>query len=50
MGRGERDREIEMEIEGRDIEIGGRDRETRDIADNKNPKQSWVAQLVYYNS
>jgi hypothetical protein len=38
-------------IEGRNIEIEGRDIETekpRDRADNKNPKQSWVAQLVYY--
>jgi hypothetical protein len=37
-------------MEGRDIVIGGRDIETekqRDIADNKNPKQSWVVQLVY---
>jgi hypothetical protein len=49
-----RDREIDRrdrEIEGRDREIEGREIETekqRDRADNKNPKQSWVAQLVYY--
>jgi hypothetical protein len=38
----------DIEIEGRDIEIEGRDIETekqRNRADNKNPKQSWVAQL-----
>jgi hypothetical protein len=38
-------------MEGRDIVIGGRDIETekqRDIADNKNPKQSWVVQLLLY--
>ena len=33
------------EIEGRDIEIKGR----RDRADNKNPEQSRVAQLVLNN-
>ena len=50
-----RNRKIEgrdIEIEGRDIEIEGRDIETEkqsDRAGNKNPKQSWVAQLVYYN-
>ena len=41
----------DIEIEGRDIEIEGRDIETekqRNRADNKNPKQSWVAQLVTY--
>ncbi len=61
-GRGERETEIEgrdreiggrnREIHGRDIEIEGRDIETekqRNGADNKNPKQSWVAQLVQYN-
>jgi hypothetical protein len=39
--RGER----EKEIEGSDGEIDGRNRkiEGRDLADNKNPKQSWVA-------
>ncbi len=51
-----RDREIEgrnIEIEGRNIEIERRDIETekpRDRADNKNPKQSWVAQLVINKS
>ncbi len=38
------------EIQGRDIEIEGRYIETekqRNGADYKNPKQSWVAQLVY---
>jgi hypothetical protein len=42
-------RERETEIDGRDREIEGRDIETekqRDRAGNKNPKQSWVAQLV----
>ncbi len=53
-----RNRKIEGEIEGRDREIvgrngkiEGRDIETekqRDRADNKNPMQSWVAQLVFY--
>jgi hypothetical protein len=32
----------DREIEGRDIET----EKQRDRADNKNPKQSWVAQLV----
>jgi uncharacterized protein (DUF3084 family) len=54
-----RDREIDgrnkkiegrdREIDGRNRKIEGRDKETekqRDTADNKNPKQSWVAQLV----
>jgi hypothetical protein len=47
-----RDRKIEgreREIDGRNRKIEGRDTETekqRDRADNKNPKQSWVAQLV----
>jgi hypothetical protein len=54
-GRGER----ETEKDGRDREIDGRNRKTewrdietekqRDRADNKNSKQSWVAQLVYDN-
>jgi hypothetical protein len=40
------------EIDGRNKKIEGRDIETekqRDRADNKNPKQSWVAQLVINN-
>jgi hypothetical protein len=41
-GRGERDCDRGLEIEGRDIET----EKKRDRADNKNPKQSWVAQLV----
>ena len=41
-GKGKR----ESEIEGRDIET----EKQRDRADNKNPKQSWVAQLVINNS
>jgi hypothetical protein len=39
-----------MEIDGRNRRTEGRDIETekqRDRADNKTPKQSWVAQLVY---
>ncbi len=45
--RGERHRDRwekykEREIEGKDIET----QKQRDRADNKNPKQSWVAQLV----
>ena len=57
-----RDREIDgrnRKIEERDMEIDGRNRKTewrdietekqRDRADNKNSKQSWVAQLVYDN-
>jgi hypothetical protein len=39
----------DRKIEGRNRKIEGRDIETekqRDIADNKNPKQSWVALLV----
>ena len=48
--RGERHRDRwekykEREIEGKDIET----QKQRDRADNKNPKQSWVAQLVLYN-
>jgi hypothetical protein len=41
------------EIDGRNRKIEGRDKETekqRDRADNNNPKQSLVAQLVLYNS
>jgi hypothetical protein len=47
-----RNRKIFREIEGREIEIGEREIQTekqRDIVDNQNPKQSWVAQLVIYN-
>jgi hypothetical protein len=41
-----------MEIDGRNRKTEGRDIETEeqsDRADNKNPKQSWVAQLVFNN-
>jgi hypothetical protein len=47
-----RNRKIEvrdMQIVGRNRKREGRDKETekqRDRADNKNPKHSWVAQLV----
>ncbi len=50
-----RNRKIEgrdREIDGRNRKIEGRDKETekqRDRADNNNPKQSWVAQLVLNN-
>ncbi len=53
--RGERETETEgreREIDGKNLkdrEIEGRDIETekqRDIADNKNPEQSWVEQQV----
>jgi hypothetical protein len=37
--RGREKKEIDRKIEGRGSET----------ADNKNPKQSWVAQLVNYN-
>ncbi len=41
--------ERETEIDGRNRKIEGRDRREKQ-RDNKNPKQSWVAQLVLYNS
>jgi hypothetical protein len=37
--------ERETEIDGRNRKIEGRDRREKQ-RDNKNPKQSWVAQLV----
>ncbi len=48
--RGETQRQRDIWEKQKDREIEGRDIETekqRDRADNKNPKQSWVAQLVF---
>ena len=43
-GGGERERDWDRKIEGRDIKI----EKKRDRANNKNPQQSRVAQLVNY--
>ena len=48
-GRDRWEKQKDREIDGEIRKIEGRDIETekhRDRADNKNPKQSWVAQLV----